>query len=86
MRFWVKAVSVRNQVDICSVIAYLAALFQEDLIIFAQCDTKYYRGNVLEAVDPLLPLAPLAADVEHTEKDVSNNFRIICFALNILNT
>jgi hypothetical protein len=44
---------------------YLAALLQQDLVVFAQGDAKYDGRDVLETVDPLFALAALAADVKH---------------------
>lgn len=44
---------------------YLTALFQQYLVILAQCHAKDDRRNILETVNPLLPLTALPADVKH---------------------
>jgi hypothetical protein len=36
----------------------------QHLVVFAQTDEEHERRHVLEAVDPLLTLGPLATDVE----------------------
>jgi len=46
----------------------LAALFEENLVVLAQGYAEDDRGDVLEAMDPLLPLTPLTADVKHAAK------------------
>ena len=37
------------------------------LVILGEWDDEEDGGDIVEAVDPLLPLRPLAADVEHVE-------------------
>lgn len=44
---------------------YLTALFKKHLIILAKRHAKDNGCDILEAVYPLLPLASLAADIEH---------------------
>ena len=50
---------------------YLIAFLQKNLIIFAQRYTEDDRGYVLEAMDPLLSLASLAANIKHTTRHIS---------------
>lgn len=52
--------------------AYLIALLQQHLIVFTQSHTEYNGGHVLEAMNPLLPLAPLATHIEHAVQLVSD--------------
>lgn len=44
--------------------AYHALVFIQHLIVFTQTDKEDKGGHVLETVDPLLPFATLATDVE----------------------
>mmetsp|Transcript_27264 Transcript_27264/g.63791 ORF Transcript_27264/g.63791 Transcript_27264/m.63791 type:complete len:286 (+) Transcript_27264:642-1499(+) len=41
------------------------AVLHEDLVVFAQSGDEYYGRDVVKAVDPLLPLVALPADVVH---------------------
>jgi len=43
----------------------------QDLIVFAEADHKKDGCDIVEAVDPLLPLRPLTPDVQEVEGDVS---------------
>lgn len=51
---------------------YLIALFQQHLVVFTQSHTEDNGGHVLEAMNPLLPLAALATHIEHAVKLVSS--------------
>lgn len=42
---------------------------QADLVIFADSDNENNSGDVVEAVDPLPPLIPLAADIVNPAKE-----------------
>ena len=50
--------------------AVLVVRLDEDLVVLAQRRQEHDRGHVLEAVDPLAALGPLAAHVHHPERDV----------------
>lgn len=52
--------------------AYLAAFFQQHLVVFAQCDAEDDRCDVLEAVDPLLSLTSLTTDIKHAVKIIQH--------------
>lgn len=41
-------------------------ILDEDLIVTGDGDEEEEGGDILEAVDPLFPLTPLAAHIEHT--------------------
>ena len=45
--------------------AYLVAFFKEYLIILTQCHAEDDRSDILETMDPLLPLTSLTANVKH---------------------
>lgn len=45
--------------------AYRVLVFHETLIVTGDCHQEKQRSNVFKAVDPLLSLRPLTADVEH---------------------
>lgn len=45
---------------------YLATLFQQYLVVLAERDAEDDGGHILKTVYPFLPLASLAADIEHT--------------------
>lgn len=65
--------SVLQQVSLLWLMAmrrtHLFTFLQQKLVIFTQRDAEYDGGNILEAVDPFLPLASLAANIEHTMRD-----------------
>jgi hypothetical protein len=44
---------------------YLTALLKQDLVVFAQCDTKNNGGYIFKAVDPFLAFTSLTANVKH---------------------
>ena len=44
---------------------YDIVVFNETLIVPAQARDEHYARRILETVDPLPPLAPLPADVNH---------------------
>ncbi len=48
-------------------------IFEQKLVVFGDGDKEENGGNVLEAVDPLLPFGPLAADVEHAVGQIAND-------------
>lgn len=52
-------------------VAYLIALLEQHLIVFTQSDTEDNGCHVLETMNPLFPLTPLASDIEHTDHIVS---------------
>lgn len=52
--------------------AHLIALFQQHLVVFAQGDAEDDRRDILETMDPLLPLAPLSTNIEHAGSLVSS--------------
>src|SRR5436190_2230670 len=45
--------------------AYLAALFEQHLVVLAQGNTEDDGGDVFEAVNPLLPFTSLPANIKH---------------------
>jgi hypothetical protein len=45
-------------------------VFVQYLIVFAECNTKYDGGHVLETVDPLFALGTLASYVKETKVEV----------------
>lgn len=63
MRFWL-FISFLKYSEILAR-THLIALFQQDLIVLAQCNTKYNGGDILEAMDPFLPFTSLPAHIEH---------------------
>ena len=69
MRFYVE---INPEADMKKEKPYLVAFLKQDLIIFAQSDTKYDRCDIFKTMDPLLPLAPLATDVEHAMCPISH--------------
>ena len=56
--------------------AYLMILFQKDLIVLAEGHTEDDGGDVLEAMDPLLPFTTLSADVEHASRRMMQRQRM----------
>jgi hypothetical protein len=52
---------IRNQTT------YLVAFLEQHLVVLAEGDAEDDGGDVLETVDPLFALAPLAADVKHAD-------------------
>ena len=44
-------------------------LFQKDLIVLAEGHAEDDGGDVLKAMDPLLPFATLPAHVEHATQE-----------------
>jgi hypothetical protein len=51
--------------------AYLIFFLQQHLVILAKCHAEDDRRNCLETVDPLFPLASLAANVEHAKASLA---------------
>ena len=47
---------------------YLTALLEQHLVVLAQRNAKDDGRHVLEAVNPLLALTPLPADIKHAAK------------------
>lgn len=47
---------------------YRRFVFVQDLIVLGHRNAKYDRGNILEAMDPFLTFASLAAHVEQSVK------------------
>ncbi len=52
--------------------AVLITLFQQHLVVLAQCDAEYDGCDVLEAVNPLLSFTALSADIEHVYAELSH--------------
>lgn len=50
-------------------------ILKQDLVVFGDGDQEQNRGDVLEAVDPLLTLGTLTTDVEHAVCQVANDKR-----------
>jgi hypothetical protein len=50
----------------------LITLFEQDLVIFAQCHAENDRSHVLEAMNPLLSLTSLTPYIEHAAIPVSS--------------
>lgn len=48
-------------------------IFEQQLIVLGNGDKEEDCGDILEAVDPLLPLRPLATDVKHPVRQVAND-------------
>lgn len=48
-------------------------IFEQKLVIFRDGDKEENGGNILEAVDPLLPFGPLATDIEHAVSQIAND-------------
>lgn len=48
--------------------AHLTALFEQDLVVLAQGNAENDGSDIFEAMNPLLPLAPLPTHVEHAAK------------------
>ena len=44
---------------------YLTTFLEKDLVVLTECNTEDDRGDVFEAVNPLLSFTSLPADVEH---------------------
>lgn len=56
---------IRLKILIDDMCTHLAALLEQDLVVFAKRDTKDDGGDGFEAVDPFLAFASLTANVEH---------------------
>ena len=48
-------------------------VFEQQLVVLGDSDQEQDGGDVLEAVDPLLPLRPLATDVEHAVRELTDD-------------
>lgn len=48
-------------------------IFEQQLVVFGDCDEEKDGGNVLEAVNPLLPFGSLATNIEHAICEISND-------------
>ena len=51
---------------------YHALILIKHLIVLAQTDQEYKRSHILETVDPLLTLTPLATDIEQLMHQLGN--------------
>ena len=66
---------IANRVEKCQGFLHTVdgLIFKEQLIVFRNSDQEEDSGDVLEAMDPLLPLRTLATDVEHAIREVSDD-------------
>ena len=68
IRFCSFRVSTEIKTNVENVHPYLTTLLKEHLVVFTESDAEYDRRDVLETVNPLLPFASLAANIEHATK------------------
>ena len=65
IRFWEIRINGRPAFSgIVTFRTYDALIFVQHLVVLAQTDQEHEGGNVLETMNPLLPLRPLTADIE----------------------
>ena len=48
-------------------------VFEQQLVVLGDGDEEQNSSHILEAMDPLFPLGPLAADVEHAVRQVADD-------------
>ena len=48
-------------------------VFEEELVVFGNCDKEEDGGDILKAVYPLLPLRSLTSDVEHAVCELADD-------------
>jgi len=53
-------------------VTYDTLIFVQHLVVLAQTDQEHQSSNVLEAMNPLLTLRPLATDVEQLVCELAN--------------
>ena len=53
--------------------SYRGLILVEDLVVLGHCDAEDDCGDILEAMDPLLPLRSLASNVEKSGKKKTRN-------------
>ena len=48
-------------------------VFEEKLVVFRNSDQEEYRGHILEAMNPFLPLGPLSTNIKHAVGEIADN-------------